>query len=430
MSLPCARTRGARLSLAGAALAAGLAVAVPAVATPLTLGEAIDRALAANPALAGFAYALRAEEARIAGAGQWAAPGLSLEVENALGSGDFGGLDAAEITLALSQVIELGDQRALRTAAARSAREVVAIEQAAAQLDVVAEVSRRFLAVAVAAEQVQLAGEAVGLARETVADVERRVRAARSPEGELKRAEAALGRAGLDEERAIGEHAAARDALAATWGATRADFEGVAADLYRQPDLLGFEALATRLEANPDFLRFTTEARLRDAELRVARARRRGELELSGGVRRFEESGDQALVFGVAVPLFAGRSAAPAVAEAEAARARIDADREAARLATRTQLRAWYQQLEQARRESAVLAEDILPRLEAALGSTRYAYERGRYGYAELLEAQREFLAGRRDRIAAAALARELLVEIERLTGEPLTTPATLPEEP
>ncbi|MEQ1800820.1 MAG: TolC family protein [Gammaproteobacteria bacterium] len=423
-----ARAASARLLLAGLALVAGglpPARAQPSdAADPLTLGLAIERALASNPSLAGFAYALKAQDARIAAAGQRPALEASLDLENALGTGDYNGFDAAEGTFALSQVIELGGKRDSRSAAARSGRELLSIERQAAQLDVLAEVTRRFIAVAAAQEQLALAQEGVALARGTADDVGLRVRAAKSPEAELLRSRAALSRAGLGEQRAAAELGAARQKLAAMWGSPRADFSDVRADLYRMPALLDFESLAARVDANPDFLRFASVARLRDAESRVARSFRRPDLELSGGVRRLEESNDQALVMGISVPLFPGRRAAPAIAEADALRELAGVEQAAARLQARTQLFGLYEQLRQANRETETLRGEVLPQLEKALEATKYAYERGRYGYAELVDARQSFLDARGAAIGSAVSGRELLAEIERLTGEPLTDAA------
>ena len=389
-------------------------------AAPLTLGQAVERALASNPALAGFAFALKAQDARVGQAVQRPATEASFELENVLGSDEFGGLDAAEGTFALSQVIELGGKRDARSAAARSGLELLAVERQVAQLDVLAEVTRRFVAVAAAQETLSLASEGVNLARGTVDDVALRVRAARSPEAELLRSRAALSRKVLEEQRAAAELGAARQALAAAWGSSRTDFGNVQADLYRMPVPSDFEALAARLDANPDFLRFASIARLRDAEGRLARSQGRPDLEVSGGVRRLEETNDQALVMGISVPLFAGRRAAPAIAEADALRELADVERDAARLEARTRLYGLYEQLRQAIRETETLRGDVLPQLDEALGATRYAYERGRYSYLELVDAQAAFLEARGAAIASAATAQQLLAEIERLTGEPL----------
>ncbi len=435
-----ARTASARLLIAGTALALGALLpagtqASPTAgsgAAPLSLGQAIERALASNPALAGFAFERKAQDARIAQGGQRPALEAAVELENALGSGDYRGVDAAEGTFALSRVIELGGKRGARGAAARSGRELLAVQQQAAQLDVLAEVTRRFIAVAAAQEQLAVTREGVLLASGTVDDVGRRVQAGKSPDGELLRSRAALGRAALDEQRAGAVLGAARQRLAATWGSNRADYGDVRADLYRMPVLLDFDTLAARLEANPDFLRFASLARLRDAEIRLARSLRRPDVELSGGVRRFEESNDQALVMGFSVPLFPGRRAEPGIAEAEALRALADVERDVALIQARTQLYGLYEQLRQAVRESDTLRGEILPQLDQALQATRYAYERGRYGYLELVDAQHAFLEARGAGLDAAVSAQELLAEIERLTGEPLaaTSAANALENP
>ena len=138
-----------------------------------------------------------------------------------------------------------------------------------------------------------------------------------------------------------------------------------------------------------------------------------------GGLR-LAASHDQAFVLGVSVPLFSGRRAAPAIAEATAIRDRLDVDRQVAVLRARTQLFGLYQELRQAIAETRTVQDTILPRLEKALKQTDYAYERGRYSYLELVDAQRTWQEARRALIEAAERAQTLQVEIERLTGEPL----------
>lgn len=416
-----ARAAGAFLLVAGLALHGAAEAQTGAVeSASLTLGQAVERALAGNPALQGFVYTLQAQDARIAAAGQRPVTEASFELENVLGSGEFDGLDEAEATFALSSVIELGDKRRLRTAAAEASRDLLSVERQAAQLDVLAEVARRFIHVAALQEQLALTVSATALARETVTDVERRVRAARSPEAELLRAQASLATAELDERNAQQQLAAGRRLLAATWGAQDDAFGVIRADLYRMPDSTDFAALAARLDANPDFLRFSSEARLRDAELRLASSLSRPDLAFSAGVRRFEGPDDQALVFGVSVPLFSGQRAAPARTEATALRDRVSVDRQTAMLRARSQLFQLHQELQQAIAETRALQAEVMPRLEQALKQTKYAYERGRYSYMELVDARQAWRVARHALIDAAERGQTLQVEIERLTGEPL----------
>lgn len=387
---------------------------------PLTLREAVRASLAANPDLAGFAFALRAQDARTDAAGLRPAPTVTLGVENVLGSGELAGVKAAEATFSLAQVIELGGKRAARIAAARFEREGIGVEQQAAQLDVLAEVTRRFIHVAADQEQIALTRTATELARQTLAAVEQRVNAAKAPDAELHRARITLARALVEQEHAEHELLTSRRQLAAMWGEADPQFGAVTADLYAMPAPASFATLVARLQANPDFLRFATEARLRDAEIRLAQSRRAPDLELSGGVRRLEGVDEQAFVLGFSMPLFAGRQAAPAIAEAEARRGRTDAQRQAAAIRAQAQLFELYQELKHAIAETALLRDQVLPEMEQALRTTRHAYERGRYGYLEWVEAQREFIAIRRSLIEAAANAHQYRTEIERLTGEPI----------
>ena len=162
------------------AAAPDLPYSTAVTAAPLTLRQALSAALQGNPQLRTFAFQLRAGDARTRQAALRPAPALSVDMENFAGSGAVRSLDAAEATFALSQVIELGGKRAARIGAAQAGRAAIDIEQQAVQLDVLAEVTRRFIAVAQRQQRVQLARTAAEFAGKTVAASERRVNAAKA----------------------------------------------------------------------------------------------------------------------------------------------------------------------------------------------------------------------------------------------------------
>ncbi len=392
----------------------------PTAAAALTLRAAIARTLAHNPELEAFGFSLRAQDARGRQADLRPAPTLNVALENIAGTGDFQGVDAVEATFSLAQVIELGGKRAARGALAQSGRDAIIVARQAAQLDVLAEVTRRFIHVAADQEQIALTRTVTELALQTVAAVEQRVTAAKSPEAELHRARILLARARVEQEHAEHELLTSRRRLAAQWGENHADFGAVTADLYAMPEPLAFATLVERLHANPDFVRFASEARLRDAEIRLAQTRRTPDVQISGGIRHLEGSDDPAVVLGISVPLFAGRHAEPAIAETQALRGRTDAERRAAEVRAEAQLFELHQELKHAITETALLRDTVLPEMNDVLTQTRYAYERGRYGYLEWVAAQREFIDIQRSLIEAAANAHNYRTEIERLTAEPL----------
>src|SRR5687767_4089171 len=120
----------------------------PAVQAPegvLRLPQALALALMQNPNLAAFAWEVRAGEARTLQAGLPPNPEASVEVENVAGSGEFQGVDEAEVTVGLSQVIELAGKRRKRTHVAALERDLAAWDYETARLDVLTQVTQAFV---------------------------------------------------------------------------------------------------------------------------------------------------------------------------------------------------------------------------------------------------------------------------------------------
>lgn len=411
--------------LTGTALSLPIGAAAPA---PLSLRDAVTAALAHNPDLGSFEFEFRAADAVRAQAALRPAPSLDVTVENFAGTGEAQGLKSSETTVALSQIIELGGKRDSRVAVAGAARDALTTARQAAQLDVLAEVTRRFIAVAALQEQVRLNQRAAELAERTLRASDLRVRAAKAPHVEFDRATISLERARLDERRARSELEAGRRSLAALWGANDAVLDGqplsdINGDLRHLPQVEPFEALMTRLESSPDFLRFASEERLREAELRLAASGRKPDVAFSGGLRRLQGTQDTALVASFSIPLFAGRRASSYIAEAAARRDAVGVQREAALIRARAELYRLYRAMQEEMAAVESLDGTLAPRMEEALKETEYAFERGRYSYLELTDAQREYLDLQRARIDASAQVQLLVAEIERLTNAPLTNP-------
>jgi cobalt-zinc-cadmium efflux system outer membrane protein len=391
-----------------------------AAEAPLTLAVAVEQTLARNPDLQRFMFRLRAQAARVESAGLKPPLEFRAEVEDAFGTGRTSGVGVAEASFSLSQVIELGNKRGYRVDAAQSGSRLIEIERAAAQLDVLAEVTRRFIHVVADQEHLQLTQSATRLAEETVTAAQTRVAAARAPEVEVRRARITLARAQIEQEHAEHELMSSRRKLTAMWGESEPGFGAVEADLYSLHPAEPFEALAARLERNPDFVRFASERRLRDAEIRLAQSQARSNIAVSAGIKQLQQSHDQALIFGVTVPLFNARRAHGAVDEAAALRDQTDAELAAHRVRAEAQLFELYQELQHAITEVEVVRTNVLPEMQAALEATRFAFERGRYSYLEWVDAQHELVEVQRGLIEASANAHLYRAEIERLTGEPL----------
>lgn len=396
----------------------------------LTLKQAVEIALARNPDLIAAHYELKAADARITQSGLRRNPEVSADIENFAGGGATRGTDALETTLSLSQVIELGGKRVYRTNVATLDREVIGVEQQAKQLDVLTEVTRRFIDLVVAQGRLALAYSTRELEQRTLDAIVVRVQAARSPEAERSRARIALIRAQIEEQQAQSAIRGARANLAALWGNPEPVFKEANADLFVLEAVRPFESLVAQLAGNPDFVRFASEARLRDAELRLAQAQARPNLTFGIGVRRLESGNDHALVAAFSMPLPVFDRNQGAIREAQARRAQTDALREATFVRARGAVFALYQQLLALRVRVETLRSEALPQAQQALAQSQYGYERGRFSYLELATAQQELLGLRTAALDAAADYHRILAEIERLTGQPVATTISIQESP
>lgn len=404
---------------AGALLLAQAALAAE-TGPPLTLAEAIALTLDRHPDLAVFEHEVQAQQGRVRQAGARAPLELQAQIENALGTGDRSGLDAAETTLSLGMTLDHGARRR-RLEAARAGTAVLDAEIDVNHLDLAAETARRFVALLEGQELLGELERATALARETIAAVRQRVEAAKAPPAEVARAEALLARATLDQEHGQHELAAARQRLSAMWGDTGFEYGAARGDVTLIPPIEDFAALRVRIEHNRDLERLLTERRLREAEIRLAEMQRRPPWQISAGLRHFADAGDIAFAVGLRVPLAVRAQTDGAITVAQAQAARTDAEANALRMRIDVELFGLYQELRHAYAEAATLRDTVLPLLATAADESRAAYERGRYGYAEWIAAQRELLESRRELLRACADLHLRRIEIERLTGAALS---------
>lgn len=397
-----------------------VAAATAAPGEPLTLSDALARALLKNPSLQAYAFETRVAEARVLQAGIRPNPELAIGVENFLGTGALSGVKGLETTLQLSQVIDLGGSRARRRATAEGERTLAEADYETKRIEVLAEVARRFTEAAADAERLASARRAREIGEQTVATVRVRVEAAVVSAMEFNKVRTALALLQLEEEHAAHELAACRQSLAAVLGAAEPVFGPISADLLKLPDVSEFATLAARLEKSPVLARFAVEARWREAQVRLAQSLRRSGMRVSGGLRRVENTDDFGLVAGVSIPLPVRDVQAGTLREARERRAQLDVSAEAMRLDMRATLFAVYQEMLHARTALTQLQREVIPAAEETLALADQGYRTGRFSLLELLDAQQSLIE-LRGRVVANATAFHLhVIEIERLLGAPL----------
>jgi outer membrane protein, heavy metal efflux system len=396
--------------------------ALVAAQNSISLEDAIKATLQHNPQLAGYVFrkkALEGEQQTAALTPQFRA---SAQLENVAGTGGFKGVDAGEFTLSLSSIIELGGQRDARLGVVTARQQQLESAQRVQTLDVLAQVTRQFIALAASQEQLVLLRQARDLAQQTATSLHKQVQAGRTPEAELLRAKAAVARATIAVQNAEQLLTSERLKLSVFWAPNATpngtpDFTHVKADLFALPTPKPLAELLASLDKNPDLMLLTDEVHVRAAEMQKAQAERKPNLEWNAGIRRLQVSDDSALVLGMSMPFGAGARASGAMATASANQAGAEQYRDSKKIQLHAQLLSVYAAQTQAQAEVNTLRAEVLPLLTQAMRATTDGFNQGRYSYLELNLAQRELLETQLALIDVAARAQVLNTELERITA-------------
>lgn len=396
----------------------------PVIAEPVgvvTLRDVLALAVSRNPELGVFPYELRAADARALQAGLRPNPELGIEIDEFAGRRERRGFDAAETTIRIDQPIELGGKRDRRLRVAQLDRELTEWDYESARLDVIWEATQAFYAVLAAQARVALAQRLLDISRREYLIVAERVEVGRdSPVDEL-RANVVLHTSRIEMRRAERALTTARHALAAVWGARAADFERVAGDLHEIFRPESPEDAAAAIAANPDLARWETQERRQRAVLRLEQANAVPDVTVGGGVQRFQETNDSALVFGLAIPIPLFDRNQGAIREAVAELARTRRQYEAVQVRTLAALSEAINTLAAAYEEVTILQNDVLPRAEQAFLAAEEGYRQGRFDFLHVLDTQRTLFETQVAYIDAAEEYHQAQADVRRLTGAPPT---------
>jgi len=403
-------------------LTAGGATASPASATgnetvSLTLQQAISKALKNNPGIEAARVNADIQRARSDVLALGTPYKLEGEIENIAGTGELSGFDASETTLRLSKMLETGDKRTHRQNLGDMRMQLAMLDITVRESNLAAEVSRHYAELLRQQEAIKLVAESVAIGRRTLDIVQKRVAVGRASEAEEASAIVSLKRAELAGKRLSFEIVATRVSLALLWGITQPAFTWAIGDIYSVPELFVYASLRARLADNPQIVRISTEARIRNAEQRVALSKQRADVEVSAGVRHLAASDDVALVAGFSVPFGAKGRAEPLVRESNSDIARTELVRDGQVLEFEASLRTLYQHLLASQSELQTLREQIIPEARRAVEFYERGFELGSFNLLELTAAQERLLTVRRDALDAATSFHLTLIEIENLLG-------------
>jgi len=386
----------------------------------LTLTRAVQRAVAANPRIAVADRDIGIASGRRAQSGVLPNPEVSFEVDNVLGSGDYRGTRSAETTLQLGQLIELGGKREARMAAGSAELDAAYWQRAATRLEVISDTAVAFYSVLAAQRKIAIFGAHISALERLTPFLQRRVEAGASSPAEVARAQVAADLVHADRERARTTLAIARLELATLMGAGAPDFVQVSGDIARVGVPPSFRTIRAAIESNPQLIRFTALRAQRDAELLIARLKPVPDLRAGVAWRHYRDTNDNAVRFGVSIPIPLWDQNLGNISEAHESRAKVEAELSAARASLTLTLGRAYETLTGASRELGILRSSALPNARRAVEVMESGYGQGRFTLLELLDVQNSAAETALRELEALLNFHTALATIEGLTGTPL----------
>lgn len=396
----------------------------------LTLQQALDQAVANNPALRATRTRLGVTEAEIVTAG--ARPNPSIVSDN--------GIAEKTYRLGVEQTFQIGGKRRKQVAVAQAQRDVLLAEINTAVLDLRTEVRRAYTRLFNAQQRLKSAEEIVATNDLLVNVALKREKAGDIANLDVQQARVALLRSKNDAQVTFGEVVQARTAfnvllgqpLATTWelsaptltmtphppvGDTTIEPVPLRGEIsLQQADLeaLVQEALARR----PELQQNVREITVTERQLALARANRLPDVTIAAGpdlVVEDEKELNAFVVASIPVPLF-NRQQGP-ILEARARRTQLEAQQSALRNRIVSEVTGAYTGFTLNQERIRRFETELLPAAENVVTMSRRSFEVGKSNILVPLNAQQDYVQVRLEYLQALQDYQNAISDLERAVG-------------
>lgn len=383
--------------------------------TPLTLDMVLAQVRQAAPEVRRAGLETMAREAEARQANRWLNPSIGVEVENFSGTGPLSGFDQSETTISIEQTFQLGGKRHKRARVARAKAALGAAECRAILRETELQAALTYYDLLAAQQLAELADQSATLAQSLADIVAKRVAAGAAAPPELARAKAEAASLKAVALGARAEVSARRYDLAALWGEAEPMFGK--AVIESAQNYSGEQIAIGTIEAHPSLTVAKASTTARQAELKAARAAMMPDVSVSAAMRQFEQTGDNAFVVGVSlpIPLFDRNRDGSRAAKYRTQAQTLDKQAVEARLRARQQ--AVVAQVKASQARLTILQSDALPAARAAYDASVKGYAAGRYNLTTTLDARKGLIDAGVALINAKRDFNADLIELKSLIG-------------
>ena len=362
----------------------------------LELDQAIAWALDKSPVLAASSARADASNASRSQAGALPNPEISIEADNIYGDGPYEGMDSAEITYGVSQLIELPGKRGNRVRLADAERTKTHYARDSARLDLIRDVTIAYSEVTAAQQEVVILEEERNLAFEVYESVSAKVQAGKVPPIQKNKAQIELSSSDIALERARRNLSAREKVLESLMGGEIGRFKVSIDSLPELTEPQPYEVYHSRLQQTPDFKSLDADVLQAKAGLSLEKANSFPDPTLNFGIKNFEEDDTEAFVAGLSFPLPVFNMNRTGIKRAGHELNATILDQRGSQLALGATLVSVYSDFSSAFNEARALKTSVLSGAEDAFRFAREGYEAGKFDYLEVLDAQRTLFDARK----------------------------------
>lgn len=382
----------------------------------LTLAAAIDLALAQHPAIRDRELNLEASAAGLRQAGLRPNPEFEIQSEN-LAKGN------QTVSLWLSQPIEAGGKRNRRVAVAEAERTLAELDLVKKRAEVVAQVRLAFMRALIWRQRVVLQKENLAVMTSWAASVQQRVDAGKASPLEGERAELAKLSAADALQRTEREWSIAMNELAASLGSDEP--RGISATGIDASFVPSWERVQTLLRSSPQGRWLDAAIGQKEADVQWQRSVAVPDVRVSAGLQNDRASGSNGVLIGLAIPLPVLNRNQGAIAQANLRLQQARTQEVVGRRELELQALGAWERLRALQKAIRLYDEKLIPGAEHAFAKAREGYALGKFGFLDVLDAQRALVEARNQQTQALLDFVAYEAQLEVLLGTPLSELAT-----
>ncbi|MBC3886690.1 TolC family protein [Undibacterium griseum] len=381
----------------------------------LTLEQAIAMTLSISPELRSATHSVEITEGARVQAGVRPNPELAL-----LREGTSSRSNRSD-TYQLSLPIELGGKRGARIKLAEQDQVLARGDVNVTAAELRANVTAAYLEALTMQEHVVLAKESFSLASKSTNAAGRRVAAGKISPLEQTRSSVAEASARLELSQAVADATLARRRLAAFWGSTQPEERTLVTPDINLTVIPSLPELQSRLNASPQIQRARAQIAREEASFNLAKSDQVPDLTLTFGKKKDFQTNVSQTVVGMAIPLpFFNRNQGNLLS----AMRRVDkakTDAEIAYLNATQALADAHQRASIAQEQIESMRSEILPAAQSAFNAAVTGFELGKFGFIDVLDAQRTLFQSRAQYLSALSARYRSLADLERyISVEPI----------